>query len=156
MTIRMTSPSHSTDQTGHPPAASPNSLHKTMNSSATAADTPPEAPHPTIAPLRLLPGRGQSPSYSRDHRSIGAHSTHLTADLLVIRCGYRSGITPSRESAAAVNRHSAHFLTARGWRRAVRRSQAHFPFHHPAVRVHDLLRGQAEPVPQKPDPLTAG
>jgi hypothetical protein len=80
-----------------------------MRSSATAADSPPEAaprlpqsPHPTIAPLRLLPGRGhrrvQPPSYSRDYRSIGAHSTHLTADLLVIRCGYRSGITPSRES----------------------------------------------------------
>jgi hypothetical protein len=61
-----------------------------------------------------------------------------------------------RTPAAAANRHSTPFLTARGWRRAVRRYQAHLELDHLTGRVGHLLHGQAEPVPTKPDPLTAG
>lgn len=64
MTIRTTSPSHSTDQR-RPAArrsASPRSLHSAIGSSATAAADPPGVPplprpppHPTVRPSRSLP-----------------------------------------------------------------------------------------------------
>ena len=54
------------------------------------------------------------------------------------------------------SRHSMPFLTASRWRRDVRRCQAHLELGHLAGCVGHLLHGQAEPVPQKPDPLTAG
>jgi len=54
------------------------------------------------------------------------------------------------------SRHSMPFLTASGWRRDVRRCQAHLELGHLAGCVGHLLHGQAEPVPSKPDPLTAG
>ena len=65
MTIRTTSPSHSTDQ-DRPPArriASPRSLHKAMSSPATAADRPPEAaPRQRQSPHPTTPHRGSSPA----------------------------------------------------------------------------------------------
>jgi hypothetical protein len=58
--------------------------------------------------------------------------------------------------AAAASEQLPPFLTARRPRRTVRRCQAHLKLDHLAARVGQFLQGEAEAVPEKPDPLTAG